>query len=388
MPKTQQATAMDLKEQIANFKKWLESHGGDSGEWQEGRKERLAWYREHLTQPRIEKLTEAEFATLIKSLWAVNIWHNKDYKVEKLISDNGLDKIRVALKDLLFGASPIQDRWDAFRGKIKGLGPSSLSEILTFFDPQQYSLVNLKPYEVLPRIGYSLDSVSDGKSYQQATDEIGKVKTLLVENGLKDADFLIADFFIAYLFYQVFHLEGKRSTEPVVAPAPKASETPESNSDNISIASHESAEAILLMLGNLLGYDTYTPDASRTYDGQKLGQIATLDDLPAFSSEKVMDSVRNIDVVWLKDEWPEYFFEVEHTTGVTSGLLRIYQAHKLSTKFFIIGPADVLKKYEKEVQKSPFASIQHKYRFRSYDELRQMYLLTSRYRKMSDEFLG
>jgi len=143
----------------------------------------------------------------------------------------------------------------------------------------------------------------------------------------------------------------------------------------------------LLMLGNLLEYDTYTPDASRTYNGRKLGEIATLNDLPPFTSEKIMDSVQNIDVVWLKDEWPEYFFEVEHTTGVTSGLLRIYQAHKLNTKFFIIGPADVLKKYEKEVQKSPFNAIQQKYRFRSYDDLRRIYVAASDYRKLADEFL-
>jgi hypothetical protein len=142
------------------------------------------------------------------------------------------------------------------------------------------------------------------------------------------------------------------------------------------------------MLGNLLGFDTYTPDASRTYNGQKLGEIATLDDLPPFTSEKIMDSVRNIDVVWLKDEWPEYFFEVEHTTGVTSGLLRIYQAQKLNTKFFIIGPRDVLKKFEKEVQKSPFNAIKEKYRFRPYEELCDMYLSASHFRKTSNGFLG
>jgi hypothetical protein len=101
-----------------------------------------------------------------------------------------------------------------------------------------------------------------------------------------------------------------------------------------------------------------------------------------------MDSVRNIDLVWLKDEWPEYFFEVEHTTAVTSGLLRIYQAQKLNTKFFIIGPKDVLKKFEKEVQKAPFKSIKEKYFFRSYEQLRDMYTAAAQFRKTSDNFLG
>ena len=45
-----------------------------------------------------------------------------------------------------------------------------LSEILTFFDPQRYALINLKPYRVLPLIGFTINSVADGKSYRKAVD--------------------------------------------------------------------------------------------------------------------------------------------------------------------------------------------------------------------------
>lgn len=155
---------------------------------------------------------------------------------------------------------------------------------------------------MLLRLGYTIDPVKDGKSYKKAIDEIGKLKSILRANGLVDADFIVTDFFVADLFYEVFELEGRRGDEVVTSPATTTFEPGEKFTDDLNIASHESAEATLLMLGNLLGYDTYTPDASRTYDGKKLGQIATLDDLPAFTSEKIMDSVRNIDVVWLKDE--------------------------------------------------------------------------------------
>ena len=92
-------------------------------------------------------------------------------------------------------------------------------------------------------------------------------------------------------------------------------------------------------------------------------------------------------MVWLKDEWPEYFFEVEHTTGVTPGLLRIYQVEKLNAKFFIIGPQNVLKRFEREIEKAPFNRIKKKYRFRSYEDLFDMHLATSNYRKVSDHFL-
>jgi hypothetical protein len=391
MLKSQSTTVSDLTTHIANFKKWLEAGSGDSAKWEDNRKARLAWYREHLTKDRLTNLSREDLATLVKQLWAVNIWHNKDHKVGKVVDDNGIDKIRVALNDLFYGTTPLENRWDKFRATIKGLGSSSLSEILTFFDPQKYALVNLKPYEVLPRLGCAIDPVKDGKSYKKAIDELGKLKVLLKANGLADADFIVTDFFVAYLFYEVFDLEGRRSDKAIVAPPtkPEVEAIPgKSPAGSLLIATHESAESVLLMLGNLLGYDTYTPDASRTYDGKKLGEIATLEDLPAFMGEKVMDSVRNIDVVWLRDEWPEYLFEVEHTTGVTSGLLRIYQAQKLNTKFFIIGPKDVLKKFEKEIEKAPFNAIKHKYQFRSYEELREMCLAASNYRIISDKFLA
>jgi hypothetical protein len=381
----------DPKTHIVNFQHWLAIDTGDAAAWQKDREERLAWYRSHFSRDKIADFTREDFAFLVKGLWAVNIWHKKDYKVGKLIEDNGLEKLRASLIALFYADSPIDRRWDAFRTSIKGFGPSSLSEILTFHDPQEYAIVNLKPYRVLPLLGFSINPVNDGESYKKAIEEIAKVKQLLQANGLKEADFIVADFFIAYLFYHVFDLQFERKKPPPEMPVRGEAEkapTPVQEPKDFTINSHEAAEAVLLMLGNVLGYDTYTPDASKTYNSQKLADIATLEELPDFTNPKIMESVQNIDVVWLKEEWPEYFFEVEHTTGVTSGLLRIYQVEKINAKFFIVGPQEVLRRYKREVEKAPFNRSKDKYRFRSYEELRDMYRAASHYRKISDRFLG
>lgn len=214
------------------------------------------------------------------------------------------------------------------KASIEGLGPSSIREVLTFSDPHVYALVNKKPYEVLPRIGLSIRPVGDGKSNRNAVGEIRKVKEELEKHGVKDADFIVTDFFIAYLFYQVFDLQYKRKEEPTpapteVGPAKPGAEVPLSG--DIAVDSHEAAQAVLLRLGRLLNYDTYTADAAKEHNGQKLGDLATLEELPYFATEKVMDSARRIDVVWVNGEWPACFFEVEQSTGVTSGLHRMYQ---------------------------------------------------------------
>jgi hypothetical protein len=381
----------NLKTHIENFRHWLKTDPGDAATWQKERRARLAWYHKSLARDKVKKLSRDDFATLIKSLWATNIWKNKDYKAGRVIDDTGLDKLGISLEALLYGADPIEKRWDEFGAAAKGLGPSSVSEILAFFDPQQYAIVNLKPYRVLPRLDLPIKPVRDGKSYKRAVEQIGKVKAQLEDSGVKDADFILTDFFIAYLFYHVFDLQYKREGE-IPKPPPKGrEEKPPAEPElpkRLSIDSHEAAEAVLLMLGNLLGYDTYTPDAGRTYKEQKLGDIATLQELPDFTSPKIMDSVQNIDVVWLKEEWPEYFFEVEHSTGVTSGLLRIYQAEKIPAQFFIVAPQKELRRFQREVEKAPFNRIKKKYQFRSYEELHDMYLATASFRKTSDHFLG
>jgi len=382
----------DLKNHIANFKNWLETNTGDAATWQKERKERLDWYREHLSEGKLAKLSRDDFATLIKALWATNIWKNKDYKVDQLLKDNGLEKIRASLSTLLHGKDPVAPRWDEFKSSMKGLGPSSISEILTFSDPYTFALVNKKPYKVFPRLGLPLKPVGDGKSYAAAVEQIGKVKEALLKHGLKEADFILTDFFIAYLFYEVFDLQYARKEEslfPATEPDAVPSPTEMRVSADLPIESHEAAQAILLTLGKFLKFDTYTADPSKEYNGQKLGDLATLRELPYFATEKAMDSARRIDVVWANGEWPEYFFEVEQSTGVTSGLHRMYQVIRVDAKFIIIAPGDEeRRRFEREVEKNPYKDVRHKYRFRSYDELREMYLAALQYRKISDWFLG
>jgi len=107
-----------------------------------------------------------------------------------------------------------------------------------------------------------------------------------------------------------------------------------------------------------------------------------------FATEKAMDSAKRIDVVWVNGEWPECFFEVEQSTGVTSGLHRMYQVIRVDAKFFIVAPEDERRRFEREVDKAPYKGVKHKYRFRSYEELLEMYRAEENYRKIRDTFFS
>ncbi len=78
----------------------------------------------------------------IGKLWSMLIWGNKQYVVNKLIEDNGFDKLKEELVELLYGKTSLEKRWDSFLKSVKGLGPASMSELLTYVNPQEYVIFN------------------------------------------------------------------------------------------------------------------------------------------------------------------------------------------------------------------------------------------------------
>ncbi|HUI40554.1 MAG TPA: hypothetical protein VL523_01165 [Terriglobia bacterium] len=153
------------------------------------------------------------------------------------------------------------------------------------------------------------------------------------------------------------------------------------------VSDHSTAQAALLVLGNRLGYQTYTADREKMSNGKKLGDVATVRDLEPFATEGVMKSARNIDVIWLED-MPEFFFEVENSTDITPGLQRMFQVIGYNSKFFIVSPAEKRARYDREVGKKPFNRYKDKYRFRSYEQLGSMLKADLKYRPIRDEFLS
>ena len=92
-----------------------------------------------------------------------------------------------------------------------------------------------------------------------------------------------------------------------------------------------------------------------------------------------------IDVIWFDEEgYPTHAFEVEHTTDITKGLLRLYQTRKLRIKMFII--SNQKNKFETEVSKSPFVTIKNEFILRNYDELEEFFESVKRFKQMKDQF--
>jgi len=163
------------------------------------RANRVAYYRAH-TADKIRSMTADEFYEYISKLWAMLIWGNKRYVVDKLIEGHGFETVKKELAALVWGSSPIERRWDRFRSAIKGMGPAMMSEILCHTHPEEYMLWNRRAYvglrylgvDELPRYNYQLT----GRRYRALCDTAKEITQDMRKEGISNADLLTLDFFI------------------------------------------------------------------------------------------------------------------------------------------------------------------------------------------------
>lgn len=379
----------------------LNKHGKEFSGWitsERGKKnirdhrDHEKYFKERLAMHNIDKISEQEFAEIYKTLWASNMWGNKDwYITNRLIAPNGLKKIKDELKKLLYSSGDIALRYNEFKNNVSGFGTSSISEILHFMFPDKFCLWNEKPKTVLPYLGltqlpekFFKYQLSAGEDYRQCVQYLGLIKSELTSYGIKD--FIDLDIFLWHIHEDVLPEEEPevRTTSSSRATG-QVQERPE-----IIIDSHEAAEYYLLQIGKMLGYIPYTTasDQSKTYNGKRLGEIALLKDIPAFAGERDLNSARNIDVIWFgDDENPKLCFEVEHTTDITGGLNRLSQLQHLRAKYFIVANEERRNKFEIEMQKFPFRRMKEYFGFISYDELAAFYETTLPFHELKVKLL-
>jgi hypothetical protein len=158
--------------------------------------------------------------------------------------------------------------------------------------------------------------------------------------------------------------------------------------EGAEITSHEEAEALLLRIGRMLGYDTYSPDRGRKAYGEKLGDHCTLDKVPTRFLGELVSIIGKIDVIWFEDDVPRFAFEVEHTTKVGAGLQRLFQLNPLSTKMFIVSGQQNLKRFEKFIESAPYYQHKESFYFRSYRQLEEYFRAVSELQAVSRTFLA
>lgn len=218
--------------------------------WNE-RKERKEYYQS-FTKDKLLAMTEEDFLEYISKLWAVLMWGNKKYVVDKLIADNGFSALKTKLVELLYGSDPVEWRWDIFLKSVKGMGPATISELLSYINPQEYVVFNKTTvlcYGYLgipnmPKYNYQYT----GKKYAEVCAIAKEMAANLKKAGAADFDLLAVDYF---LWDEILPLAEK---DVPTGDAASVSQEPVNDSESKSL--HDEIKEKLVDIGKLLGFDS------------------------------------------------------------------------------------------------------------------------------------
>lgn len=149
---------------------------------------------------------------------------------------------------------------------------------------------------------------------------------------------------------------------------------------------HTEIQGMIIEIGNMKGFDTYTPDRSKIFANKELGNITTVQEFPVFTYDKIVQAVKFCDVIWFNPRgFPERLFEVEDSTDFRSSLVKFAELQDFKTSFSLVAPSERETKYDREVSKSAFKSIVDRCHFVTYADIEQFYGASLNYHKISQE---
>lgn len=138
---------------------------------------------------------------------------------------------------------------------------------------------------------------------------------------------------------------------------------------------HTHIQGMLIEIWNIEGFDTYTPDKNGIFINRELWKIATLETMPRFTYDNIIDdSIRFVDVIWFNSRWfPEKLFEVENSTDFRAGFIKFNEIQDFRTSFHFVAPEDRKVKFETEKSKAAFSNIKDRCGFLNYDFIDNWY---------------
>lgn len=147
---------------------------------------------------------------------------------------------------------------------------------------------------------------------------------------------------------------------------------PDDSTETIEEATHPIAEresiriqADLCRIGEAMGLKIWLPmaDRSRVTEYWTPQPGVLLERLPLNYDETTLDTIKRIDVLWLKGRSITRAFEIEHTTAIYSGLLRMADLCALlpniNVSLHIVAPESRRDKVFQEITRPVFSLLEH-----------------------------
>lgn len=143
---------------------------------------------------------------------------------------------------------------------------------------------------------------------------------------------------------------------------------------------HTRMQGWLRDLGHALGFDVWIAanDRTRDHEGKPLGDLCLAELPETLRGSPGVDAVRLIDVIWFERSGvPRAAFEVEHTTSIHSGIVRLLDLalgvpSAGASALFIVAPDDREEQVRAQVRRPAFGRVADlRVRYLPYGELAQ-----------------
>lgn len=326
----------------------------------------------------IERMTEEDALLLYK-----NAGHGIKMYPHSFM-ENGLDKIKAALKYLIYADQPLAQRFynvvdQNGTHKLFGAGRDFASFLLCAYDSEEYAIWNaaadegLKLLKMKPakRRGEKI-----GETYVKVRDAL---KNLQSRCGF--ADLRVTDDFIELIGHgllgrDVIKAKPKpEAIEIIEVEEREIEEIPESEKDL-----HTKMQWLLIKIGLLERHDVWVAknDKNKSFHGEVFGDLC-LAELPKFAGPNVLRIAESIDVIWFREKTatPVKFFEVEHSTSIYSGLLRLNDVivDYPIPEAAIVAPKQRRRLFNAQISRRTFniSGLAEVCRFMSYEDIERLY---------------
>jgi hypothetical protein len=150
----------------------------------------------------------------------------------------------------------------------------------------------------------------------------------------------------------------------VTVPESEEYEAPAIENEEKKVREHTEIQYHLLKLGSDMGFDIWVAknDRSKSFSGKKFSELNHLKtELPLQFDDATNKTIELIDVLWLKGNAIIAAFEVESTTSVYSGLLRmadlIAMQPNLNIPLYLVASEDRRTKVITEVNRPTFSKL-------------------------------
>jgi len=145
----------------------------------------------------------------------------------------------------------------------------------------------------------------------------------------------------------------------------------EKNKDSNEVKSfgHTYYQALLLLIGKQRKFDCWSPnqDKNKKFLNDSLGSLRTLQTMPTYSYEHLVDRSSTVDVIWFNErKMPDSFFEVEQGTDMKNSLLKFTDLQDFYSRMVIVSAGNRRKEFDSRLQFAAFKEIAEPKRVKFY----------------------